>query len=399
MISAITEVWSSDGWRVTAAKKLRGSSSCATIPSSSAKGVRALAASTSRRLCSTISARMGTLGFTAWIVALAIALGAGGVTKGETVFSLVTITAEAAQTAAPTLTDGRSAETVPEASHEVPSFSGVTPTQWTMLGLAVVLVGVLWWRDIIRPGSFRRIGLRKTGDLGAMVWVFGAIATFLIAQIGGTIAMVGLGVKLSETDTPGPRVQGLYAIVSYGMGITAAGVLLSLFRRASPGAEGITPRWRDAMWGVIAFAIIMPIVMAASQASVWLAWVIDRWYPEKIAHKTLQEIVDNPSNPWVWVMAAGAVVGAPIVEEFVYRVCLQGALVRATKRAWVSILVVSTLFALAHWGRVPWHAMITLGVLGVAMGVAYERTKGLLVPITIHVLFNATNIAMALWVK
>lgn len=339
------------------------------------------------------------MGFTAWIVALAIALGAGGLTKAETGCAPLTIAAESAQTAAPSLTDGRSADAVPAASHKIPSFEGITPVQWAVLGLAAALLGVLWWRDVIRPGSFRRSGLRKTGELGALVWVFGAIATFLIAQIGGTIALVGLGVKLSETDTPGPRVQGLYAIVSYGMGITAAGVLLGLFRRASPGAEGITPRWQDGLWGVLAFAIIMPIVMSVSQLSVWLAWAVERWYPEPIAHKTLQEIVDNPSNPWVWVMALGAVVGAPIVEEFVYRVCLQGALVRATKRAWLSILVVSTLFALAHWGRVPWHAMITLGFLGCAIGVAYERTKSLLVPITVHVLFNAANIAMALFFK
>lgn len=324
-------------------------------------------------------------------------LGAAGVAKAQASGRPVTIALQTSQN--PTLTDGRSADAVPEASRDVPSFKRVTNVQWIAFGLAAALIGVLWWRDVIRPGSFKRNGLRKTGELGALVWVFGAIATFLIAQIGGTIALVGLGVKLSETDTPGPRVQGLYAIVSYGMGITAACVLLSLFRRASPGAEGITPRWRDGLWGALAFAIIMPIVMSVSQLSVWLAWAVERWYPEPIAHKTLQEIVDNPSNPWVWVMAAGAVVGAPIVEEFVYRVCLQGALVRATGRAWVSILVVSTLFALAHWGRVPWHAMITLGFLGCAIGVAYERTKRVLVPITVHVLFNATNIAMALLFK
>lgn len=337
------------------------------------------------------------MGFTAWIVALAITRGAAGLAIAGTGFPPVTTAGQAAQTATPDLTDGRSAESVPDASHDIPSFKGVTPFQWVVIALAAALVGALWWRDVIRPGSFRRRGLRKTGTLGAMVWVFGAISTFLIAQVGGAIALSGLGA--AGGGGPDARAQGLYAIASYGLGITAACVLLGLFRRASPGAEGITPRWKDVMWGAGAFAIIMPIAMAASQASVWLAWVVDRWYPKEIAHRTLRLIVDEPRNPWVWVMALGAVVGAPIVEEFVYRVCLQGALVRATGRAWVSIAVVSTLFALAHWGAVPWHAMITLGVLGLAIGVAYERTKGLLVPITIHVLFNMTNIAMALWMK
>jgi membrane protease YdiL (CAAX protease family) len=339
---------------------------------------------------------MGTFGFTAWIVALAIVLGAGGVARGE--IGVGTMPAAQA-TQSPVSPNGRSADAIPKAARRIPSLSGVTPVEWGVLGLAAALLAALWWRDVIRPESFRRNGLRKTGELGPLVWLFGAIATFIIGQMGGALALVGLGVKLNEADTPGPRVQGLYAIVAYGMGLTAVGVLLSLFRRASPSAEGITPRWKDVARGALAFAIIMPIVMAASQATMLLAWAVERWYPEEVAHKTLQQIVNQPRNPWVWIMAAGAVVGAPIVEEFVYRVCLQGALVRTTKRVWPSIAMVSVLFALSHWGAVPWYAMITLGVLGLSIGVAYERTKGLLVPITIHVLFNVANIAMALWTK
>lgn len=301
------------------------------------------------------------------------------------------------QTAEPPVKPGgSSADAVPEASHAIPSWSNLTNVQIGVLVSAAALLGVLWWRDVLRPGSFKRNGLRKTGDLGALVWLFGAIATFLLSQLGGAIAVAGLGVK---GDGMGLREHGLLAMASYGIGITTVGVLLSLFRRASPSAEGITPRWKDLGWGVLAFAIMMPIVMSASQVFVWLAWAVERWYPDRIAHKTLQAIVDEPRNPWTWVVAIGAAVGAPIVEEFVYRVCLQGALVRATKRAWVSIAVVSTLFALSHWGAVPWHAMLTLGVLGASIGVAYERTKRLAVPITIHVLFNVYNIAMALWGK
>ena len=44
------------------------------------------------------------------------------------------------------------------------------------------------------------------------------------------------------------------------------------------------------------------------------------------------------------------------------------------------------------------HAIATLFVLGLAIGVAYERFKGLGVPIAMHAGFNAINIALVLWV-
>src|SRR5690349_16105792 len=58
LISAMIAVVCTVRDRVTALKKLRGGSSCATTISSSLWGVLALASSTSRRLCSTISARV-----------------------------------------------------------------------------------------------------------------------------------------------------------------------------------------------------------------------------------------------------------------------------------------------------------------------------------------------------
>jgi membrane protease YdiL (CAAX protease family) len=65
---------------------------------------------------------------------------------------------------------------------------------------------------------------------------------------------------------------------------------------------------------------------------------------------------------------------------------------------WISILGTSTLFTLVHrMGQppVPWHALVPIFVLSVSMGVAYERTKRIGVPIAMHVCFNALNVALA----
>ncbi len=104
----------------------------------------------------------------------------------------------------------------------------------------------------------------------------------------------------------------------------------------------------------------------------------------------------------MWALIAAAVVGAPLVEEMIYRVFLQSSISRATGLPWVGILAAAVVFAVAHAvgpaeQRVPWYAAVPIGVLGLACGLAYERTKRLLVPITMHACFNAMNVAMAMW--
>jgi len=113
----------------------------------------------------------------------------------------------------------------------------------------------------------------------------------------------------------------------------------------------------------------------------------------------LQSLTENPRDFWAWGMVAGAVIGAPIIEELIYRVFLQGALLKITRSPWISILLTSLLFAMMHrMGEtpLPWYALLPIFAVGVACGVGYERTKRVGVPITIHMCFNALNVVMAM---
>jgi membrane protease YdiL (CAAX protease family) len=83
----------------------------------------------------------------------------------------------------------------------------------------------------------------------------------------------------------------------------------------------------------------------------------------------------------------------------VFRVFLQSALVQVFVNRWAAIICTSALFALIHRlgpEPVPWHAVAPIFALGVAAGVAYERTARLGVPILIHMLFNAANVGLVL---
>jgi membrane protease YdiL (CAAX protease family) len=147
--------------------------------------------------------------------------------------------------------------------------------------------------------------------------------------------------------------------------------------------------------------------------------------PPSIAHETLAEIVAAADDPWAWVVATAAVAGAPVIEEFIYRGCLQSGLMAAGARvlagwkdpsvddaaraAWPAIIITSVIFTLMHAGNgggsgdggggVPWHALPVLMVLSVVLGMAYARRGVLLTPVLAHAGFNAVNVAAALLIS
>jgi len=79
-----------------------------------------------------------------------------------------------------------------------------------------------------------------------------------------------------------------------------------------------------------------------------------------------------------------------------YRGVLQEALRRLGIGAWPAVLGVSAIFTLLHATVVPWHGLVGLAAISIAFGWVYERTGRLTASITLHMLFNAGNLAVAM---
>ncbi len=90
-----------------------------------------------------------------------------------------------------------------------------------------------------------------------------------------------------------------------------------------------------------------------------------------------------------------AVTIAPVFEEFFFRGFAYPPL-KQRWGTWRALMIVSALFTVIHF-HVP--SMGPLFALAIGLGLAYELTGSLLAPITMHALFNATNVAMLLYVR
>ena len=109
----------------------------------------------------------------------------------------------------------------------------------------------------------------------------------------------------------------------------------------------------------------------------------------------LLKLLPSLSAGWQVVVIVSTVVLAPLCEELFFRGLLQ-SMVRRWASPTVAIGVSSVLFGIAHTGDQPQNTP-SLIVLGIALGIAYERSGRLWTSIGIHALFNACFVGLTLW--
>jgi membrane protease YdiL (CAAX protease family) len=267
-----------------------------------------------------------------------------------------------------------------------------SPMFWTLIG-GVVLASIAIWS----MGLVKADGLAKNRrDVRAFPWWLWVAAAFIVYSgviVGSSLARMALQGEQNEH-----KVRAITTAAGFVFAIVSG---LVLMRVASDKSKrtGMQMATGDLRRGVVAFLIAVPFVLGTSVVSTMLYTKINQKAPDNAAHELLRLYRENPNDIWVWVLLGSAVLLAPVVEELMYRAFLQTGFLAATKRAWVAILGTSVLFTLAHIGtpdkpNVPWHALPTLFVLSLGMGVAFERSGRIGVPILMHVLFNASNVVI-----
>jgi membrane protease YdiL (CAAX protease family) len=161
-----------------------------------------------------------------------------------------------------------------------------------------------------------------------------------------------------------------------------------------PGKRVSAPR--AILIGVAAMALLFPIVASMGMLSTLVQQQWTGRAADPIAHESLRQLQNAPRDGWFFLFIALALIATPILEEIMYRGLLQPAFRGALGLRWPAIAITSLCFALMHLGAVEPVALPVLFSLSLGLGWARERTGGLLAPITMHIAFNAVNLALAL---
>lgn len=261
--------------------------------------------------------------------------------------------------------------------------------------VAGVVLIFLWIGNLIGPGSTAKLGGRDVKALPAPIWLFGAILAYIATPLAAQFLA-----DLPDLKSGDPlRDKSLIQFGAVGAGSLVGFALLFVMSKTAGGA-GLRLKASDLPIGIGCFLLALPFVLLAGDGAVVVYTKLYNEAPPVVAHPTLELIVNNRSSQWAMLLALVAVLLSPLWEEIVWRGFLQSAILRAAAgQPWIAILTTSTLFTLVHRASadpVPWYALAPIFTLGLAMGIAFERTKRLGVPILMHMCFNGLNVGLAL---
>ncbi len=126
-------------------------------------------------------------------------------------------------------------------------------------------------------------------------------------------------------------------------------------------------------------------------------WPLERGWPQTFSRSRVErnarDLYDRAHGGWLVGLVAVVVIGAPFVEELMYRGLLQGAAVRRLNDA-VAVVVIAAFFALIHF---RWVELPGLFVFGLILGTCALRTGRLGMSIAAHMAFNATGLLLVAW--
>lgn len=248
------------------------------------------------------------------------------------------------------------------------------------------------WRDAVsikRRGSavptFLRPSERSITPTVALItwataWFAGQVlATAIVAASGhGRPSDAPLPLVLASTVAVWLCLLSALAYTSrrFGYGRFVADYGLQV-RRADLFGVGI---------GALCQLVAIPILYLPLEA-IWP----DRFAEDQV-QQNASDLANRASGVSTFLLILVVVIGAPIVEELVYRGLIQRALSSRLSTP-VAVAVTAALFTLIHFRPIEYPG---LAVFAVVLGVSAAATGRLGLPIAIHIGFNATGILMVM---
>ena len=213
-----------------------------------------------------------------------------------------------------------------------------------------------------------------------VAWIAANFAAVLVLSVSGKSGLPAIDVPI--------WVTGLDVLAMWIVMVSANSRLLPF----ETGSFATGPR----RWiSPTDFVVGAPLGVASQLVLVNMVnWPLSRLFPDTFNFDRISQRADDLGNsaPGAWkiVLVLIVVVGAPVVEEFVYRGCLQSGL----DRAWGSgaaLVVTAFIFAGVHLSPVEYPGLFAFALV---LGYARLRTGTLGLSIITHMAFNATGLLL-----
>lgn len=213
------------------------------------------------------------------------------------------------------------------------------------------------------------------------------------------IFVVFAGMAMASVHATGAAVENLnpaVLLVNIGFQFMLAGLVFFSVAFRVGLVEWLGLRWSGWYWTLLigpGAVIGIWMVLGGLQAVGYMEWL------KSLGVEQVQDSVklfQESKNPRVIaLMAAAAVLVAPVCEEIVFR----GYFYPILKRfggVWVAAFCSALLFSCAHGSLA---ALLPLFIFGLVQVLAYEKTGSLWAPIAVHFCFNSATVLLQLAIR
>ena len=142
--------------------------------------------------------------------------------------------------------------------------------------------------------------------------------------------------------------------------------------------------WLGIPLGVFCQVILMNVIN----------WPLNKWWPKTFNPERIEtrarDLVDAAQGAWFIVLFIVVVIGAPLVEELVYRGFIQGGLQNRIGSTW-ALIIASAWFTIVHLEPIEFPGLFAIALV---LGLCYRRTQRLGLSIVTHLAFNATGLLL-----
>ena len=191
----------------------------------------------------------------------------------------------------------------------------------------------------------------------------------------------------AATDNPTIWVLALSAL---GLWLPFIFMLRWVARRAGTdlrtyfGLRFVKIDWLGIPLGIFCQVVLMNVIN----------WPLNKWWPSTFNSQRIEtrarDMVDAAHGAWFVVLFLIVVVGAPFVEELVYRGFIQGGLQARLGSTW-ALIITAGWFTVVHLEPIEFPGLFAFAVV---LGLCYRRTQRLGLSMVTHLAFNATGLLL-----
>ena len=227
---------------------------------------------------------------------------------------------------------------------------------------------------------------------GIPLWFYRPADLLGVGFVFLVFALLALGNAGAERE-PAAALSPGALVVSIAFQFIMAGIVLVLVATRIHPVEWLGLRWKSWPW-VLLIAPCSVLGMWAVFGGLYYSGYVE--WMESLGVQTVQDTVrllQDSEDPLVLgLMAAAAVLAAPLCEEIVFRGYLYPVLKRFTGM-WPAAIASSLVFGCAHGDLT---AALPLFIFGGLLVLLYEKTGSLWTPIAAHFCFNGATVVIQL---